>query len=156
MKNLLVLALFFTAFRFAAAQTLTDEIQIIQGLYGMEKQKAVEEAMALTPEEAANFWPVYEKYETERKKLGADRLSVIADYAANYAGLTDQKAGELAERIFRNDLAFDKLHRKHFNVFKKSVGALKAAQFMQIESYLQNSVRVAIANELPFIGEIKK
>lgn len=156
MKNLLVLALFFTAFRFAAAQTLKDEIQIIQGLYGMEKQKAVEEAMNLSASEASVFWPLYEKYETERKKLGAERLTIIADYASNYVGLTDQKAGELAERIFRNDLAFDKLHRKHFNVFKKSVGALKAAQFMQIESYLQNSIRVAIANQLPFIGEIKR
>jgi len=156
MKKALLLA--FTCILYFAvnAQTLKDEIQIIQGLYGMEKQKAVEEAMNLSASEANVFWPLYEKYETERKKLGAERLTIIADYAANYVGLTGQKADELAQRIFKNDLAFDKLHRKYFNVIKKQVGALKAAQFMQIESYLQNSVRVAIANELPFIGEIKK
>jgi hypothetical protein len=140
----------------ANAQSLEDEIQIIHGLYGMEKQKAVEQAMNLSTAEAGVFWPLYDRYESERKKLGADRLTIIADYAANYVGLTGQKADDLAQRIFKNDIAFDKLHRKYFKTVKKQIGSLKAAQFMQIESYLQNNVRVAIANQLPFIGEIKK
>jgi hypothetical protein len=138
------------------AQSAKDEVSIIQSLYGMEKRDAIKEVMELNDIDASKFWPIYDAYEIERKKLGAERIDIISEYAANYTSLTDAKADELANRVFKNNLAFDKLEKTYYGKVKKALSPLKAAQFMQVESYLQNAIRYAVQDELPFIGEFKK
>jgi hypothetical protein len=39
---------------------------------------------------------------------------------------------------------------------KPVVGALKASQFIQLESYLRSVIKTSILDEIPFIGEIDK
>ena len=65
-----------------------------------QKVSLVGQNMELTAAEASAFWPVYQKYEAEQKKLGDERVGLIKDYAANYQQMTDQKAEELVSRTF--------------------------------------------------------
>jgi hypothetical protein len=37
---------------------------------------------------------------------------------------------------------------------EKKVGVKQAAQFYQIENYLNNAINTSIAEEIPFIGEL--
>jgi len=43
-------------------------------------------AMGFNSEQAATFWPIYEEYQVEFKQLGDREVTVILDYARNYAG----------------------------------------------------------------------
>lgn len=133
-----------------------DETQIIQGMYGMQKRDIVSKSITLTAEEAPKFWAVYDGYETERKKLGSERLQIIADYASTYQTLTAEQADNLSNRVFASDMAYDKLHKTYYAKLKKEVGALKAASFFQLEGYLQSAVRFTIQDNIPFIAELER
>ena len=47
------------------------------------------------------------------------------------------------------------LMESYYNKIKKAASPMVAAQWLQIESYINVSVKLAIQEKLPFIGDIK-
>ena len=149
----LCIFLFFSA----SAQVTQDDINLVQSMYGKEKRTLVQEYMAFTDSaKATAFWKEYDAYETERKKLGQDFISVLQDYANNYDKLDDKKADELIMRVSSNNIAYENLYMKYYKKMKPVVGALKASQFFQLEGYLRSAIKTTVLDEIPFIGEIDK
>lgn len=154
-KISLAIALLF-AVQFIHAQVAKDEVQLVQNIWGLEKRAIVNDYMKFTEAEATKFNPIYEMYADESKALGAERIQIISEYANNYASLTDVKADELVKRTLKNNASMDKLQAKYYGKMKKALGAMRAAQFMQLDSYLQTMVRAEIQNNIPLIGELDK
>jgi len=137
------------------AQTIQEEFELVQKLFGKEKKLVVEAVMELSPEKAAAFWPVYEAYEQERASLSRERMQIIFDYLNKYSVLSEIEVDDLATRTLKNDQALSKLHSKYYKKFKKAVSAHDAAKFLQLDTYIHNTIRNAIQQELPFIDEFK-
>lgn len=154
MKRLILLSAFLFGALVLKAQPTVDEINLIQSAYGMEKRAIVEQYMKLTEAEASAFWKVYDEYEVKRKDYGKTRVSNIVDYANNYASLTDAKAGELIKKSLDNQIAFTKLQEATFKKLSKVMAPKRAAQFIQLENYLETVIRLNIADDIPFIGEL--
>ncbi|MBC6367406.1 hypothetical protein [Algoriphagus sp. AK58] len=156
MKKLLLSAfvLFTMGFGSSFAQTVDEEIKLIQEAFGKDKKALVEAYMNLSPEKAATFWPVYEAFETERKAIGKERILIINEYIEKFTHIGDAEAENLAVRSLKNDAALNKLYSSYFSKFKKATSAVDAAKFIQIEFYITNTIRNAIQQGLPFIGEI--
>ena len=152
-QNYLAGAFFCLTIQLTTAQSVKNEVQIIEGSYGIEKKQIIEQSMTLSEKEASIFWPIYDDYEDSRRKLGEERLLLIHDYVIAYSSLTDAKASEITLRCFKNDEAIARLHKKYYKKVRKALSPLKAAQFVQVEGYLQNIVRIQIQNGLPFIGQ---
>ena len=53
--------------------------------------------LKLTDEEAAKFWPVYDRYQKEINAIGDRLVGVIQDYSANFRDLSNDKAMKLVE-----------------------------------------------------------
>jgi len=153
-KLVLVSALVFGALIAKAQAPTVDEINLIQSAYGMEKRAIVEQYMKLTTEEATGFWPIYDEYEKARKEYGVRRVNNIVDYANNYAALTDEKASELIKKSLDNQASFIKLQASTYKKMLKAVSAKRAAQFIQLEQYLETVIRLQISDDIPFIGEL--
>ena len=152
--NYLIASVFFCLTTQATnAQSIKNEVQIIQGAYGIEKKQIIEQAMNLSGKEASDFWSIYEDYEDKRKVLGEERLLLIYDYVIAYPSLTDTKASEITSRYFKNDEALARLHKKYYKKVKKVLSPLQAARFAQAEGFLQNIVQIQLESQLPFIGE---
>lgn len=155
MKKIL-LSLFMAGFALAAsAQTLKEELQYIQEIWGKEKKTLVNEAIKLNGEEANKFWPVYDEYQVERQKFGQKRLEAIKMYSDNFETMTDAKAQEITKMVLDNNLALDKLQAKFYKKMVKAVGAIKATQFLQLESYIDSQIKAAISDALPFFPDPK-
>ncbi len=154
MKKVILLSAFLMGAILLKAQPNTDEINLIQSAYGMEKRAIIEQTMKLTEVEAAGFWKIYEEYEVARKDYGKKRVSILVDYASNYANLTDAKASELVKAAMANQMTFTKLQQSTFGKLSKVMSAKRAAQFTQLESYLETVIRLSIADEVPFINEL--
>ncbi|MEJ1241875.1 hypothetical protein WBG78_27260 [Chryseolinea sp. T2] len=137
-----------------SAQPVKDEISIIEGGYGLQKRQLVAECMKLSNDEATAFWRIYDKYENERRKLGEERLMLTHDYIIAYPLLTAEQSSSITLRCFRNDEELWRLHKKYYKQIRRSVSPMRAAQFVQLENYLQHVVRVDLQNKIPFIGEI--
>lgn len=154
MKKAILLGVFILGAIIAKAQPTVDEINLIQSAYGMEKRAIVEQYMKLTDAEAAGFWKVYDEYEAQRKEYGKTRVQVLVDYANNYANLTDEKAAELIKASLNNQIAFTKLQQSTFGKMSKVISKKRAAQFIQLENYLETVIRLNIADDIPFLGEL--
>ena len=156
MKKTLLLAfvLFFPFF--AQAQEEKDDVTLIQTIYGKDKRALMTEYLQIPEAQAPAFWSTYESYESDRKEIGKKRWALLNEYATNYENLDDAKAEKLANELLDNNLATDKLNKKYYKKFAKASSGLKAAQFLQMELYLQNSIRQEISEDIPFIGEIEK
>jgi hypothetical protein len=157
MKQVLTLigiCLFFSA----AAQTgEEDDLSVIQSMYGKEKHDLVQEYMQFNDSASAHaFWKIYNSYETERKKLGEDYLTILQDYVDHYENINDKKADELITKTSANNIAMENLYVKYYKKLKPAIGALKASQFIQLEAYLHTAIKIYILDGIPFIGDIDK
>ena len=116
-----------------------------------QKVALIGQNMEFTSEEAAAFWPVYQKYEAELGKMGDEKLAIIKDYAAHYDKMTNEKARELANRTFALEEKITQLKRRYFGEFEKVLPAIKAARLFQLENQMQRLIDLQIASELPLI-----
>jgi hypothetical protein len=137
----------------ATAQSIKNEVQIIEGAYGIQKKQIIEQVMNLSGHEASRFWAIYEVYEDKRTLLGEERLFLLHDYVIAYPSLTEAKASEITARCFKIDEALARLHKRYYKKVSRELSPLQAARFIQVEAYLQNVVRMQIQTRLPFIGE---
>lgn len=136
-----------------AQATADDEITLIQSAFGMDKKMIVEGYMDLSESLAPGFWTVYQAYEGERQMIARERIKIINDFLESYDNLGEEEADQIAKRTLVNDLALSKLHKQYYKKFKKSTSAYDAAKFMQIDTYIHNTIRNALQQEMPFIGE---
>jgi hypothetical protein len=120
----------------------------------MEKKQIVADHMKITDAEKTAFWQIYDEYEIARKAIGTKRANGITDYAKNYTTMTDDKASELVNKTLVLNTEFLKLQKSTFKKMAKAVTPLRAGQFFQLEMFLENMVRLELASEIPFIGEI--
>ena len=156
MKKLLLSAfiMFAVGFGTAFAQTVDEEIKLVQEAFGKDKKTLIESYMALSPEKAPAFWAVYDAFEVERKEIGKERILLINEYIEKFTHIGDAEADALATRSLKNDAALNKLYTSYYAKFKKATSAMDAAKFMQVEFYITNTIRNVVQQELPFIGDI--
>ena len=138
------------------AQVAKDDVALVESIWGIEKRAIISDYMKFTPEELEKFVPVYDAYSDEMKKLGEERIQIISEYANNYSTLTNEKADQLMVRALANNENIDKLMKKYYAKIKKEISPIRAAQFMQLEWYLQTAIRSEIQSEIPFIGELDR
>jgi hypothetical protein len=138
------------------AQIQDGDIQLVQKYFGAEKAALVKEYMALSPAQDSVFWNDYNAYETLRLELGKDRILFVDEYAKAINNLTDEKAKELVGKANANDIAFKELQLKYFKKFSKTIGVVKAAQFYQLEGYINNIINLSVQESIPFVGEMEQ
>ncbi|MEM9671097.1 MAG: hypothetical protein AAF992_00785 [Bacteroidota bacterium] len=139
----------------SSAQSHRQETELLQSIWGMEKQALVKEYMGLNETESAAFWPIYEEYSSKLKSIGAKRIDNIMDYANNYENMTPEKASQIANTVFKNNISREKLQQQYFKKLSKAIGALKATEFMQLEKYLQSVINMEIQQNIPFLKELE-
>ena len=138
------------------AQSNKEDIELIQAIFGKEKKELVQQYMTIPEAQSAKFWSLYDAYETERKKLGKERIAVIEAYAQNYDKLTSAKATELVNKKIAWTNKYTKFQQTYFTKFSTVIGGLQAAKFIQLEDYIENCIRLSIQEEIPFVGELDK
>lgn len=129
-----------------------DDIAFFQSIWGMEKRAIVQEYMGIVPE--SPFWQEYDGYEFSRKELYRERIEILSEYADNFTSLSDDKATDLINRAAANNIALQKLLKKTFKKVSKTISAVEAAKFIQLENYFLIAIQMNIQENIPFIGEL--
>jgi len=126
-------------------------IVLLRSDLNTQKRQIVNETMQLDDKQARIFWPIYNQYEAGLDKLGNEKLAIIQEYAANFLTMTNEKADELAQRVMALDDEKMALRRKYYDLIKKSLPAILAVRFFQVENQIQLLVDLQIASNLPII-----
>lgn len=154
MKNLLLIAALFISVA-GFAQSNKEDVDLIQSIFGKEKKAIVAEFIKLEGAQSDAFWKLYDEYETQRKELGKQRISLLEKYTNSYMTLDDATTDQLMKEMMTLGVKTDKLIYTYYGKIKKVSGVKAAAQFAQLETYLLSIIRSTIFENIPFIGELK-
>ena len=155
-KQILILAIFFLGSTGLLAQVSLGDVQMVQKYFGAEKLALVKQYMTLTPKQDSAFWPIYNKYETERQAMGVERIAMIDAYLKNIKDITEANATLMVDKGVAFEIKFKNLQKKYFTEMAKKIGPVKAAQFYQLENYINNVINLNIQENIPFVGEMEQ
>jgi len=116
-----------------------------------DKVSILTELMALSPEQAAKFWPVYNEYDKSLTRLADERIAFIRVYAENYSSLSQETATQLAMGLMDVQGRRLDLQKQYFQRFSQTLTAKDAARWLQIESQVEKLVDLQILSSLPIV-----
>jgi len=159
MKTFLVSMLFVAGFIASAQENPDKYIETLRQDLKTNKVALITEAMNLPDSVSAKFWPIYREYDHELSKLGDRRVALIKEYAASYSAMTNDKAAGIMKNFFANQQDRMALLKKYSGQMQKTLDAITAAKFVQVEAQIQDLVDLQIGSQLPLFkhaGETKK
>jgi hypothetical protein len=118
---------------------------------GRERRDIVGANMLLTETESARFWPLYDEYRAERRKIGDRRVRLITDFLADQNSMTEDEARALAIEDFAIQKDTDELKAKWFEKMTKVLSERTVARFFHIDEKLDAADDLALAANIPLI-----
>lgn len=109
----------------------------------------------LTDEEAAKFWPVYDRYQQELNATGDRLAAVIEDYTSHFRDLSNDKALQLLEDSLAAEADRVKVRRAYVDEFAKILPGRTIARFYQIENKMEAVIRYDLAATIPVVEEAR-
>lgn len=115
------------------------------------KKQLIAANVTLTDTEATTFWPVYERYSAELKKITDTKNTLVREYAEEYGSLTDEQADSLIRRWLDSDIAALELHKKYLPIFRKVLPGKATATFFQVEHRINAMIDMQLTSQLPLM-----
>lgn len=153
MKKIMLFLAAMAAVVVSYAQNYTEEVDLVQAAFGMEKKALVADYIKLEGEQKDAFWALYDEYEIMRKEFGKTRIELWMIYAKTYQSMDGETADAWVEDVMKLQQSTDKLIRTYYKKIKKEVSPLTAAQFFQIENYIISAIRMELQDAMPFLNE---
>ena len=116
-----------------------------------EAKQLITKNMQLTDSEAAAFWPLYDQYTAEVRKVNDTRFGLIKQYAKIYQTMTVDEADSMVRLLAEADQTIISLRMQYLPRFEQALPGTKAALFMQLDRRLDNLANVQMASQLPAI-----
>jgi hypothetical protein len=134
-----------------AAATVDRDLQLLRKDLRSQRKQIVAANVTLTDAEAQKFWPIYDQYAAELAKINDTKLSLIKEYAANYAAFTDAQAQSIMERWTAADDAAVQLRIEYISIFQKVLPGKKVALFFQVDRRIGVLMDLQVASEIPLV-----
>ncbi|MET3879941.1 hypothetical protein [Chitinophaga sp. OAE865] len=137
-----------------AVATLPNEDLVTQ-IFGKNKESLLNDFLKISPLEERAFQSAFLEYETEKSPWLTERIALLKMYNEEFSSIDEKKMNSLTRQFINNDLEFGRLQMRYFRKFNKLLGATRAAKFFQLDNYLEQSTRVYLQNQLPFIKALE-
>jgi hypothetical protein len=118
---------------------------------GQDRRDIVRANMLLTETESARFWPLYDEYRAERKKIGDRRVRLITDFLAQKNSMSEDQARDLANEDFAILKDTGELKTKWYKKMTKELSERTVARFFHIDEKLDAAADIALAANIPLI-----
>jgi hypothetical protein len=129
----------------------SDVIELLRSDLATQKKALLTQAMNLSEEQSGVFWPIYNEYQNELRKIGDDRVALIKEYAANYETMTDDMAKDITKRALKQQGDRLGLYKKYNGKLEKALGPKLSARWLQAEHAINTMIDVQVASELPLM-----
>ena len=133
------------------AQVMDQEIELMRQDLRAKRKQVMATNMELSPAEAEKFWPVFDQYIQDQRKIYDVHYGLLKEYSDTMATLTEAQALSLTKRWADTDAAKAQLRLKYYPAFEKIIGAKRTARFCQLERLLTLMIDVQIASDVPLI-----
>jgi hypothetical protein len=130
---------------------LAPAIKMLRAEIGQDRRDIVAAAMLLTPSEGKTFWPLYDQYRAEERKLGDRRVRLISDFIANRDTMSEEQAERLTKDALEIESAKIAVKQDYVSKMSKVLSARTVARFFQIDNKLDVVVDAELAARIPLI-----
>jgi hypothetical protein len=137
----------------SAHASVDQDIQLLRQDLASDKKQLIASNLTLTNAEATRFWPVYDQYQAEYKKIGDAKLALIKDYAQNWGSVTDQQALQYWQRSQDIEQSVAQLRQKYVPIVGKVLPGKKTVTFFQMDRRIALLLDVQLAAEIPLVQE---
>jgi len=137
----------------AAGDAEQANLDILRDTIRANKKALVAASLTLSDQEAAQFWPLYDKYQAELTAVNDRAVKVIQDYTSDYKNLSNEKAMQLADDWLSAEGDRAKLRRTYLPEFAKVLPGKKVVRFYQIENKMEAVLRYDLASEIPVVEQ---
>ncbi|HEY2292768.1 MAG TPA: hypothetical protein VGM86_18860 [Thermoanaerobaculia bacterium] len=136
-----------------AGEATKADMEIVRDAIRANKKALVSANVTLTDEEAARFWPVYDRYQKQLAAVNDRFAKVLTDYAASFEDLSNEQALKLAKDYQTVEEDRLKVRRAYLAALEKVLPGRKAVRVYQIENKIDAVVRYDLATEIPVVKE---
>ena len=105
----------------------------------------------LTAEQAAKFWPLFERYQKDQSAIIDGQLKGIQEYAEKYDTLDDATALALVKAHLERDTRMNGLRQQWLGEFQKVLPGRLAARVIQVDRRISLAQQREIASQIPLI-----
>jgi hypothetical protein len=109
--------------------------------------------LELTPEEANEFWPLYDRYQKEISATGDRVVAIVDEYTATFRDLSNEKALQLMESYLAAEAERLQVRRSYLGEFAKVLPGRTLARFYQVENKMDAVLRYDLAAAIPVVDE---
>ncbi len=131
MRTILTALMLFCALVCANAQT--DLKNMTEQEFRKQKQEYLIKELALTQEEAKEFFPLYEKFQKEKKQIYDENQSLMD--RADIAG--EEEYRQIINRLLDLQIMSDELEKKYYNEFSKILSYRQLFRLNKAEASFQ-------------------
>ena len=137
----------------AGDQVSQADTEVLLDAVRSNRKALVAVNLKLSNDEAAKFWPVYDRYQKEIGAIGDRLVAVIQDYTANFANLSDDKAMKLVDDYLAVEADRVKVRQSYVGEFAKVLPGRTLARLYQIENKMDALIRYDLAATIPVVEE---
>ena len=134
-------------------QAKATKLDVLVDAIRSNRKAMVAANLKLSDEEAAKFWPIYDRYQQELSATGDRMLAIINDYIAHFSDLSNEKALQLIEDYNAAETDRLKVRRSYIPEFAKVVPGRTVARFYQIENKMDAVIRYDLAASIPVVEQ---
>lgn len=94
--------------------------------------------LQLSPEEAQQFWPVYNEYQKRKNKIIEERKNTSRHFIQDFKTLTDNEIEELTDKYIQLFNQETELLLEYYGKFKEILPIRKVMRVYQVENQYKN------------------
>jgi Spy/CpxP family protein refolding chaperone len=131
--------------------TVDEVLKAVRSDLQSSRADIVAKNATFTAEQAAKFWPLFEKYQKEQSVIMDAQLQGLKEYAAKYDTLDDAGALALMKAHLDRDQKMVTLRGTWLAEFQKVLPAKLAVRVMQIDRRLSLAHQIEFAAHIPLV-----
>ncbi len=140
------------AFSFSAfSQVTTEELELVKSILHSERKVFFVQNMNLSTGEYDRFWPIFDKYEAEESKVQASAITDYKKMVNKGDDLTAEELDVINKDYFKRRKKMIGLQNKYYKIIKKEFDTGAATRFLQIDRFIDTTIRASLFAEMPLI-----
>ena len=135
----------------AAKPSVDEVLKAVRADLQASRADIMAKNVTLTAEQAAKFWPMFNKYQQEQNVLMDDQLKTIQKYIETFDKLDDAGALALMKAHFDRDTKMNTLRQQWLTEFQTVLPTKLAVRAIQIDRRLGLAAQMEIASQIPLV-----
>jgi len=135
----------------AVPQDVAQSLELSREVIDKQKRIIVAGSLPLSDEEADAFWPLFDAFQEELKKIDRRSDRLIAEYAAEYATLSGARARGMIDEALSIEEDRVKLKRRWLKRMEPVLPPRMLARYFQLENKFQAVVAADLAKQIPLV-----